>query len=201
MCRKLRENPDNLRQEIRTHLRDICKMLQARTSRDFTHYKESTILRRIQRRMQVSQTWTAVAFIAHLKQNPHEVDLLFQDLLIGVTSFFRDTHAFEALEKRVIAPLTEKRTGEDDTIRIWVPGCASGEEAYSIAILLAERIDPSGIGPKIQIFTSDIDEQALSVARIGRFPDNCLRVFDVGARVNLVSDRGKAGSRLNAGRC
>ncbi|MFU8865280.1 MAG: CheR family methyltransferase [Rhodobacterales bacterium] len=167
---KLRENPDSLQDEIRTHLRDICKLLQAQTGHDFTHYKESTILRRIQRRMQVSETWTGAEFIAHLHQNPREVDLLFQDLLIGVTSFFRDRLAFEALEKRVIAPLMAQRTGEDETIRIWVPGCASGEEAYSIAILLAERIDPSGIGPKIQIFASDIDEQALSVARIGRFP-------------------------------
>ncbi len=169
---QLRQSPDKLQDEIRTHLREICRLLQSQTGHDFSHYKESTILRRIQRRMQVSETWTAADFIAHLQHHPREIELLFQDLLIGVTSFFRDPLAFEALEKRVIAPLVARRTGEDEAIRVWVPGCSSGEEAYSIAILLAERINPSDIGPKIQIFASDIDEQALALARTGRFPSS-----------------------------
>lgn len=167
---RLRESPDSLQAEIRTHLRDICKLLQDHTGHDFANYKQSTVLRRIQRRMQVLDTWTGAGFIAHLQENPREIELLFQDLLIGVTSFFRDPAAFDALERKVIAPLVAGRKSEDDGVRVWVPGCSSGEEAYSIAMLLAETLPATGIGPKIQIFATDIDERALSAARIGRFP-------------------------------
>jgi two-component system CheB/CheR fusion protein len=107
--------------------------------------------------------------IARLRKDPQELDALLQDLLIGVTNFFRDKKAFEALEKEVIPKLFEGK-GSDDTLRVWVAGCSTGEEAYSIAILLREHM-PKGQGaPKLQVFASDIDEEALQIARTGRFP-------------------------------
>ena len=95
--------------------------------------------------------------------------MLLQDLLIGVTNFFRDPQAFEALEREVIPKLFEGK-GPDDTVRVWVPGCSTGEEAYSIAILLREHMPKAQSAPRLQIFASDIDEQSLQIARVGRFP-------------------------------
>ncbi|RUV49585.1 protein-glutamate O-methyltransferase CheR, partial [Mesorhizobium sp. M5C.F.Ca.IN.020.14.1.1] len=126
-------------------------------------------LRRIQRRMQVLQIDDPVAFYERLKEEPQQVDLLFQDLLIGVTNLFRDPQAFDTLERLVIPKLFENRKG-DETIRVWVPGCATGEEAYTIAMLLRENAPRGAASPKLQIFATDIDERALEVARAGRYP-------------------------------
>lgn len=158
-----------LRREVANHLPAICALLRARTGHDFSEYKESTIIRRIQRRMQVLQRKAPEAYIDRLKADPHEIDLLFHALLIGVTSFFRDPQAFEAVDREVITPLMEN-VGPDSTIRVWVPGCSTGEEAYSIAMLLHERLPPDRKRPHIQIFASDIDERSLEVGRIGRYP-------------------------------
>ena len=156
-------------QEAADHLTQICVLLRTRTGHDFSGYKDKTVARRVQRRMQVLQIDSVPAFIERLRKEPGEVDVLLQDLLIGVTNFFRDPQAFGALEQKVIPQLFEGK-GPEDTVRVWVPGCSTGEEAYSIAILLREHMPKGSGAPKLQIFASDIDEQALAVARIGRYP-------------------------------
>jgi two-component system CheB/CheR fusion protein len=155
--------------EATDYIAQIYDHLRARTGHDFSGYKDKTILRRVQRRMQVLQVTEVADFVEQLAKDPVQIDLLFRDLLIGVTNFFRDPEAFAILERRVIPRLFEGK-GPDDTIRIWVPACATGEEAYSIAILLREHMPKSHNAPKLQIFASDIDEHSLEVARLGRYP-------------------------------
>ncbi|MGI6854429.1 CheR family methyltransferase [Mesorhizobium sp. 1B3] len=160
---------DRRKRDIAEQLSRIAALLRARTGHDFSGYKDNTILRRIQRRMQVLQIENPAAFYERLREEPQQVDLLFQDLLIGVTSFFRDPQAFEVLERQVIPKLFEGRK-PDDTVRVWVPGCATGEEAYSVAMLLKENAPRGAASPKLQIFATDIDERSLEVARAGRYP-------------------------------
>lgn len=164
-----RKGPDGVRLETTDHLAQICTLLRTRTGHDFSGYKDKTVARRVQRRMQVLQIDEVPDFIERLRKEPQELDALLQDLLIGVTNFFRDPQAFEALEREVIPRLFDGK-GPEDTIRVWVPGCSTGEEAYSIAILLREYMPKVQNAPKLQIFASDIDEQSLQIARIGRFP-------------------------------
>jgi two-component system CheB/CheR fusion protein len=164
-----RKGPDGVRQEAADHLAQICALLHMRTGHDFSGYKHKTVARRVQRRMQVLQIDEVSDFIERLRKHPQELDALLQDLLIGVTNFFRDADAFEALEREVIPKLFEGKAVEE-TVRVWVPGCSTGEEAYSIAILLREHTPKAQTAPKLQIFASDIDEQSLQFARIGRFP-------------------------------
>jgi two-component system CheB/CheR fusion protein len=154
--------------------RTICAILHDRTGHDFSGYKTRTFYRRIERRMQVLQIPSLNAYVEHLRQSPSEVDRLFRDLLIGVTNFFRDANAFEALEEVVMPRLFEGKTASD-TIRVWVPGCATGEEVYSLAIMLREQVERSRSRAKVQLFATDIDEAALSVARSGRYPDTLLQ--------------------------
>jgi two-component system CheB/CheR fusion protein len=151
----------------------ICAILRNQLAHDFSGYKPKTFLRRVQRRMQVVQLSTIDAYVERLKSDAGEVVALFRDLLINVTSFFRDADAFETLGTAAIPKLFEGRDA-DDTIRVWVPGCATGEEVYSIAILLREHMDTLGVSPKVQVFATDIDEHALSIARGGRYPDALL---------------------------
>ena len=154
-------------------LTKIHTLLRTQTAHDFSQYKDQTFQRRVQRRMQVVQTTNLEDYIDRLQEDSDEVGALFRDLLIGVTDFFRDAEAFRALETSVIPRLFEGR-GADDEIRVWVAGCATGEEAYSIAILLREHMDshmdPVGASPKVQIFATDIDDTAMTVARTARYP-------------------------------
>ncbi|MGA7972895.1 MAG: chemotaxis protein CheB [Pseudolabrys sp.] len=149
-------------------LRRILGHLRIRTGHDFSKYKRSTVLRRIARRMQVTRTESLEAYYAFLRANSDEAQALLSDLLITVTSFFRDRHAFEALQSQVLPRLLDGRD-PNEPIRVWVPGCATGEEAYSIAILLLEETERHGLRPPIQIFASDLDDQALMTAREGRY--------------------------------
>lgn len=169
-----RKGPDGVRQEATDHLAQIAALLRTRTGHDFSGYKDKTVARRVQRRMQVLQIDEVPDFIERLRKDPQELDALLQDLLIGVTNFFRDPLAFEALEREVIPQLFEGK-GSEDSVRVWVPGCSTGEEAYSIAILLREHVAKEQGAPKLQIFASDIDEQSLQIARIGRFPSTIAR--------------------------
>ena len=150
-------------------LRRILAHLRARVGQDFSGYKRATLLRRIARRMQVAQTARLETYLAYLREHPEEVGALFNDLLISVTSFFRDASAFSTLAREVI-PLLFPPQGRDPAIRVWVPACATGEEAYSIAILLLEEAARREARPDIQIFATDLDDQALAVARDGRYP-------------------------------
>ena len=148
----------------------IAAILRNRTGHDFHGYKQNTFLRRIQRRMQVRQVADLPAYVEFLRADPDEANDLFQDLLIGVTQFFRDDQEFALLEREVIPRLFEGRRA-DDQVRVWVLGCATGEEAYSIAILLREHMATLDVAPHVQIFATDIDGRALSVARAGRYPE------------------------------
>lgn len=150
-------------------LKKIFILLRAQAGHDFSHYKPNTINRRIERRMAVHQIKSADAYVKYLQQTPGEVEALFRDLLIGVTNFFRDPEAFKALETQVIPKLFEGRT-PGSLIRVWTPGCATSEEAYSIAILLQERMEALKQHFKVQIFATDIDRQAIVTARAGLYP-------------------------------
>jgi two-component system, chemotaxis family, CheB/CheR fusion protein len=154
-------------------LKKIFLLLQSQTGHDFSDYKLGTIERRIERRMAVKQIATIANYAVYLGQNAIEVDALFRDLLIGVTHFFRDTEAFNELEKQVIPKLFAGKLG-GGIIRVWVPGCSTGEEAYSIAILLYEYAEALKQGFKIQVFATDIDSQAIAIARTGTYTGNIL---------------------------
>ena len=155
--------------ETSDSLQKIFILLRAQMGHDFSYYKQTTIRRRIERRMAVNQIGELEQYVHYLRQNPLEVDTLFRELLITVTNFFRDAEAFQALEERVIPHLLEKPA--DEPIRVWVPGCATGEEAYSIAMLLRERMELMKKSFKVQIFATDIDKEAIETARAGVYPD------------------------------
>ena len=150
-------------------MKKIFVLLRTHTSHDFSHYKTSTIHRRIHRRMAVHQIPAMDSYVKYLQQTPTEVQALFRDLLIGVTSFFRDPDVFKALEEQVIPKLFNGKSAEG-TIRIWSTGCSTGEEAYSLAILLAERQEEMKRSFKLQIFATDIDARAIATARVGLYP-------------------------------
>ena len=147
----------------------IHTILRERLGHDFSGYKDTTFLRRVQRRMQVRQAPDLDAYVERLRHEPDEASLLFRDLLIGVTNFFRDAAAFAALEQHVIPRLFEGK-GPADQLRVWVPACSTGEEVYSIGILLRERADTIAKPPEIKILASDINQPALEVARAGHYP-------------------------------
>ena len=150
-------------------LKKICIVLRDRTGHDFSQYKHNTLARRVERRMAIQQIDRAEDYLRYLQKDPTEAEALFCDLLIGVTSFFRDPAAFEALETQAIAPLfADKPAG--GTVRAWVCGCSTGEEAYSLAILLQEHQERLGQAYKVQIFATDIDRQAIEKARAGHYP-------------------------------
>jgi two-component system CheB/CheR fusion protein len=155
--------------ETTDSLQKIFILLRAQTGHDFSYYKQNTIRRRIERRMAVNQIERLGDYVKYLRQNPLEVETLFRELLIGVTSFFRDPEAFETLQTQVLPDLFEK--SPDQAVRIWVPGCSTGEEAYSIAMLIREQMDAIKRDFRIQIFATDIDSDAIEKARAGVYPD------------------------------
>ncbi len=150
-------------------LRDVLGLLRSRTGHDFLHYKRATILRRIERRMQVNTVANLPAYRDYLRTHEAETKSLLKDLLIGVTNFFRDHRAFEALEREVIPTIFEGKQA-NEIVRVWSAGCATGEEAYSVAMLLLEQAATLPQAPKIQIFATDIDEEAIATAREGSYP-------------------------------
>ncbi len=150
-------------------LHSIFGQIRARTGRDFTAYKRSTILRRIQRRMQIRQIVEVPACLELLRENAEEARMLADDLLITVTNFFRDPEIFEQLESEVVPALFEGK-GSEGSVRVWSVGCATGEEAYSLAMLLMEEASRRGEAPRINVFASDLHERSLERAREGFYP-------------------------------
>jgi two-component system, chemotaxis family, CheB/CheR fusion protein len=150
-------------------LKKIFVLLRAQTSHDFSQYKLNTINRRIERRMAVHQIESLHDYVKYLQQTPAEVEALFRDLLIGVTNFFRDPEAFQAVEEQII-PKLFAGVPPGGQIRVWCPGCSTGEEAYSLAILLTERQQMVKRSFKVQVFATDIDSQGIAAARAGLFP-------------------------------
>ncbi|WP_346898168.1 chemotaxis protein CheB [uncultured Roseibium sp.] len=154
---------------VADHVDDLCKSIRDLVGHDFSGYKRPTLTRRIARRMQVLGIEDAGEYNAKVRNNSEECSVLFRDLLINVTRFFRDGDVFGCLFDRVIRPMITARASEDE-IRVWVPGCSSGEEAYSIAMLFAEATRLEGKQSIVQIFATDIDEQMLRIAREGSYP-------------------------------
>ncbi len=163
-----KKDKEGSRNDLSDYLPQILVQLRTGIGHDFSNYKEKTLLRRVQRRMQVLQLDEPLDFINILQKEPKELELLFQDMLISVTEFFRDPAAFQALEEQIIPKLLDGK-GADSQVRIWVVACATGEEAYSIAILMAEALEKLQAAPKVIIFATDIDEKALTFARNGRY--------------------------------
>jgi two-component system, chemotaxis family, CheB/CheR fusion protein len=155
--------------KIENALKKIFILLRSGTGHDFSGYKSATINRRIERRMAIHQIEVLDGYVKYLQQSPVEVEALFRDLLIGVTNFFRDREAFKAIEEQIIPKLFAGKN-PDTAIRIWVPGCSTGEEAYSLAILLAERQEIMKQHFKVQVFATDIDSEAIAKARAGIYP-------------------------------
>ena len=161
---------DALFEQAGDQLTRICTLLRRKTGHDFSRYKSTTLVRRIQRRMQVHQIVSVSAYVDRLRQDPKEPEQLFRDLLIGVTHFFRDPASFAVVEREVIPHLFE-HAGPEGSLRIWTPGCATGEEAYTIAILMHEAMLKREVHPRVQIFAGDIDDEALEFARQARYPE------------------------------
>ena len=153
------------------HIRKIFVLIRTATGHDFSHYKQTTLRRRIERRMAVHQIHQISDYVKYLQQTPAEVDVLFKDMLIGVTNFFRDPEAFHILEEQIMPALLKNRP-RDAAIRIWSVGCSTGEEAYSLAILLSEAMEKIKHHLNIQIFASDIDPEAIDRARSGVYPNS-----------------------------
>ncbi len=157
-------------------IQKILMVVRAKTGHDFSLYKKNTVSRRVQRRMNVHNMQNAEDYIHHLREHPEEVDQLFRELLINVTSFFRDPEAFDGLKTTVLPELLHDKP-DGYTMRVWVPGCATGEEAYSIAMVIREYAEQTGHDYRVQMFSTDMDEASIGQARTGFFPSNI--VLDV----------------------
>lgn len=156
-------------QELMLHLERINAILRRATGHDFSHYKRGMVLRRLRRRVQMRHAPSLDAYLELLADDPREAESLGKDLLIGVTQFFRDPEAFAYLERRVLPQIFAAKQGGEG-VRIWVPGCASGEEACSIGILVREQLDQVQGAHPVKIFATDIDAKAIAEARAGRYP-------------------------------
>ncbi|WP_294645432.1 CheR family methyltransferase [uncultured Aureimonas sp.] len=152
---------------------DLTRVLRTTVGHDFSGYKRSTLVRRVERRMHVLGLDTGRSYVARLRADGAECEALFRDLLINVTRFLRDAEHFKVLREKAIEPLMREHTGEED-LRVWVPGCSSGEEAYSIAMIFAEVARETGQPLGVQIFATDIDERMLRIARDGIYPASAL---------------------------
>ena len=151
----------------------ICLLLRERTGHDFSLYKKSTVYRRIERRMAIHQLERIADYVRYLRENPQEIDLLFKELLIGVTRFFRDPLSWVSLQEQVLPELLASLPA-GAALRAWVAGCSTGEEAYSLAISFREavqRMEPPG-RQTLQIFATDLDPDAVEKARQGLYPAN-----------------------------
>ena len=160
--------PSTAREQITDLMPVICSPLRVQLGHDFSGYKRPTFMRRVHRRMQFLDL-EANDYAERLRDDPQELGLLFHDLLIGVTSFFRDPEMFEVLRQTIIPQLFAGKP-KDGTLRVWVPGCATGEEAYSIAMLMREHMATLPTMQRLQIFATDLDEAAVALARAGRYP-------------------------------
>jgi two-component system CheB/CheR fusion protein len=147
----------------------VFQLLRGRTGHDFSGYKLSTMRRRIERRMNMHLVKDPEQYVRYLRDNPHELDLLFKELLIGVTSFFRDPESFQALADRALPGLFQSRP-ENSTLRVWSAGCSTGEEAYSLAIQLLEQMKKLNRYFTLQIYGTDLDNEAIEAARVGVYP-------------------------------
>jgi two-component system CheB/CheR fusion protein len=157
--------------KVPDHLAAILAVIKTRTHQDFRSYKKNTLTRRIERRMGLNHILDGDDYVEYLRGNQKEVSQLFKDLLIGVTGFFRESESWDALAQQVVPNLVSN-CGTDAPIRLWVPGCSTGEEAYSLVMLLLEELNKQDKSCPIQVFATDIDEDALDFAREGVYPES-----------------------------
>jgi chemotaxis methyl-accepting protein methylase len=163
--------------EPEEQLRLLLAFVRAHTKRDFTSYKKRTLLRRIQRRMGLHRVDSLGEYVERLRNDPNEIKALAADLTINVTGFFRDPEAWQTLAGKVVAPLVKERP-TDAPIRVWIPACSTGEEAYSIAMLVTEQAEAAGKAFDLKVFATDVTEGVLSSARAGQYPSSI--AIDVG---------------------
>ncbi len=156
-------------EEALTTRQKILVLVKSRTGHDFSLYKESTINRRIGRRMAVLQIENISEYLEYIQKNPHEANVLFKEFLINVTSFFRDPESYESFKTNITSKILEKKV-DGDVLRIWVPGCSTGEEIYSIAIIIREYMENTEKIFDVQLFGTDIDKDAIEMARSGIYP-------------------------------
>ncbi|MFB6097754.1 MAG: CheR family methyltransferase, partial [Salinibacter sp.] len=166
---QLPESEEALPPDEQTTLQKMFAELRSRTGHDFSHYKRSTVLRRLERRLQVTDTETLDAYLQVLRDRPGEAHALYKELLISVTRFFRTPEDFETLADTVIPSLFADKE-PDEEVRVWVAGCATGEEAYSVAMLLHEYAHTLEVSPELQVFATDVDPEGLDIARRGVYP-------------------------------
>jgi two-component system CheB/CheR fusion protein len=164
----LADAPETLREAATSALPNICALVKRKTGHDFSRYKQSTLARRVARRISILHLSSVEDYLARLQHDIKEVENLFNDFLISVTQFFRDPEAFESLASKVI-PQLYKRPTTAGPIRVWISGCATGEEAYSIAILLSEEAERLGTPVNAMVFATDLDGEALDIARKGEY--------------------------------
>ncbi|MDQ7786166.1 MAG: chemotaxis protein CheB [Thermodesulfovibrionales bacterium] len=151
-------------------IQKVLMLVRSGTGHDFSHYKQNTIYRRVERRMALHHIADIRNYVQYLKETPAEGDALFKDIIIEVTSFFRDPEAFEALGKKIIPAIVEQKK-PDSAVRVWVPGCATGEEAFSLAMLFQEAMDRLNKHLNVQIFATDINKDTIEQARTAQFPE------------------------------
>jgi two-component system CheB/CheR fusion protein len=173
----------------------ILALLRQRHGVDFTHYKHATLRRRIHRRMVLSKQDALKDYAAFLRSHPTEVKELFQDILIHVTGFFRDPTVFRILQKKLLPRLLKNKSAEEP-LRVWIPGCSTGEEVYSIAILIAEFMRERKASHPVQIFGTDVNELALSIARTGRYTESAVADISAG-RLQHFFYKTEGGYRVN----
>jgi two-component system CheB/CheR fusion protein len=176
-------------------LTEIFSLIQRQMKVDFAGYKHTTIKRRIERRMMVNKTKTVQDYMTYLKAHKEEVLALYDDLLINVTEFFRDPETFISLTKYVFPALIKARPDEQ-SIRIWIPGCSTGEEVYSIAMVLTEYLQKNGRQNQIQIFATDISEPAIHKARLGQYSENISENVSK-ERLKMFFDKTESGYKIN----
>jgi two-component system CheB/CheR fusion protein len=160
--------------DIEAEMPRIFSLLRGVTGHDFSFYKRNTVLRRVERRMNVHQFETAALYVRYMQKKPDEVKQLFKELLIGVTNFFRDPEAFQNLKDKVLRPYLEAKPQGGD-IRVWVPGCSTGEEAFSVPILLKELMEELRMNFNCQVFSTDLDGDAIGKGRAGIYPATALK--------------------------
>lgn len=166
--------PERGTEQIANYLRKIIILIRTQTGVDFSAYKQSTLIRRIERRMSLHQIKNISDYVRYLQENQNEIQTLYKEFLIGVTSFFRDPAAFEVLKEKVVPEILKNKTIDlpDQNVRIWVPACSTGEEAYSIAIIFKEQVDNIKSHLQAQIFATDVDKDAVETGRLGIYPSN-----------------------------
>jgi len=165
----LDDRKDHADEEDDKQFKTVFSLLKAQSGVDFSNYKQSTVVRRVKRRLSINQIESFKDYVKYLHQNPKEVETLYKELLIGVTRFFRDPEAFQVLKEKVLPEIFKSNSS---VIRAWVGGCSTGEEAYSIAMLFREYMEENNDYRSVKIFATDIDKNALEFASNGRFPEN-----------------------------